>query len=133
MREAIKNIHSDRDKGSRLYVTFLTPQERQHAQAKILAAKKVYPENEGKEKAHVWMGPQKFGDELIVSKILPQLKMAITDLESRVPPSADADSYKLVGGPLFAEWKLVKKEEETQKISMEHQRKHEHETKLDIE
>ena len=29
--------------------------------------------------------------------------------------------------------KLVKKEEETQKISMEHQRKHEHETKLDIE
>ena len=41
--------------------------------------------------------------------------MAITDLESRVPPSADADSYKLVGGPLFAEWKLVKKEDENTK------------------
>ena len=34
-----KNIHSDRDKGSRLYVTFLTPQERQLTQAKIPAVK----------------------------------------------------------------------------------------------
>lgn len=101
-----------RQSGSQVSVIFKSSHERKTANQNVGNLKKLFPEvavhpKSNHERPHVFVAPEKKSHELLSGHILRELFKAIEDLESRLDESA-RDGWRIVGGPLFSEWKLCK-------------------------